>query len=46
MRRSRHQSNAPTVEPLVDPSVIVRASGVRKTYDTGQVRVEALETAS
>jgi len=43
MRRSRHQSNAPTVEPLVDPSVIVRASGVRKTYDTGQVRVEALK---
>ena len=42
MRRSRHQST-PTVAPLVDQSVIVRATGVRKTYDTGQVRVEALK---
>ena len=42
MRRSRHQS-PPTVAPLVDQSVIVRATDVRKTYDTGQVRVEALK---
>jgi len=42
MLRNRHAAPQ-AVRPLVDQDVIVRASGVRKTYDTGQVRVEALK---
>ncbi|MFC4783843.1 ABC transporter ATP-binding protein [Nocardioides sp. MAHUQ-72] len=41
MRRNRHASAVPA--PMVDDDVIVRASGVRKTYDTGQVKVDALK---
>ena len=42
MLRNRHRK-ADEVQPLADDDVIVHASGVRKTYDTGQVRVEALK---
>ena len=43
MRRSRRHPTTDTVHPLVDEEVIVHATGVLKTYDTGQVRVDALK---
>ncbi len=42
MLRNRH-SKADEVRPHVDDDVIVQATGVHKTYDTGQVRVDALK---
>ena len=42
MLRNRH-SKADEVQPHVDDDVIVQATGVRKTYDTGQIRVDALK---
>ncbi len=42
MLRRRHPAPA-AGRPVADDGVIVRASGVRKTYDTGQVRVDALK---
>ena len=38
--RNRHADGAPA--PMVDEEAIVRAVGVFKTYDTGQVQVNAL----
>lgn len=42
MLRLSHPRHTPTPTVLGDPDVIVRASGVRKTYDTGEVQVSAL----
>ena len=42
MLRNRHPQ-ADEVQPHVDDDVIVQATGVRKTYDTGQIRVDALK---
>ena len=42
MLRNRHPK-ADEVQPHVDEDVIVQATGVRKTYDTGQIRVDALK---
>jgi putative ABC transport system ATP-binding protein len=39
---NRHPG-AEEAHPVVDDDLIVRASAVRKTYDTGQVRVDALK---
>ena len=42
MRRSRRHPTTDTVHPLVDEEVIVHATGVLKTYDSGSVQVQAL----
>lgn len=42
MLRNRHP-RVDEVQPRVEGDVIVQASGVHKTYDTGQVRVDALK---
>jgi ABC-type lipoprotein export system ATPase subunit len=41
--RLPHPRHPLTPMVLGDPDVIVRASGVRKTYDTGEVQVSALD---
>ena len=43
MRRPRRHPTNDSVQPLVDEEVIVHATGVLKTYDTGQIRVDALK---
>jgi len=43
MRALHRRQGDTTVRPILDDEVIVRAQGVHKTYDTGQVKVDALK---